>query len=141
MVVERDPVANDTTGVLQGFEAVIQDVRSAPKPHTAIVDLGYRGVEVPGVEIIHPRRIKSLSAKARRLAQTPSGGGTGNLAPEGRLRTTAELAQRDGGRCAAPGIVCRRVQPALADAGGSTPGAESPFCTLAPGRDTRADAQ
>lgn len=39
----------------------------APKPHTALVDLGYRGVEVPGVEIIHRGRIKSLSAKARRL--------------------------------------------------------------------------
>ena len=45
----------------------MQDVKGAPKPHTAIVDLGYRGVEVPGVEIIHRGRIKSLSAKARRL--------------------------------------------------------------------------
>ena len=31
---------------------LMQDVKGAPKPHTAIVDLGYRGVEVPGVEII-----------------------------------------------------------------------------------------
>ena len=46
---------------------LMQDVKGAPKPHTAIVDLGYRGVEVPGVEIIHRGRIKSLSAKARRL--------------------------------------------------------------------------
>jgi IS5 family transposase len=45
----------------------MQDVKGAPKPHTAIVDLGYRGVDVPGVETIHRRRIKSLSAKARRL--------------------------------------------------------------------------
>ncbi len=27
---------------------LMQDVKGAPKPHTAIVDLGYRGVEVPG---------------------------------------------------------------------------------------------
>ena len=46
---------------------LMQEVQGAPKPHTAIVDLGYRGVEVPGVEIIHRGRIKSLSAKARRL--------------------------------------------------------------------------
>jgi IS5 family transposase len=46
---------------------LMQDVKGAPKPHTAIVDLGYRGVDVPGVETIHRRRIKSLSAKARRL--------------------------------------------------------------------------
>jgi IS5 family transposase len=46
---------------------LMQDVKGAPKPHTAIVDLGYRGVEVPGVEIIHRGRIRSLSAKARRL--------------------------------------------------------------------------
>ena len=45
----------------------MQEVQRAPKPHTAIVDLGYRGVEVPGVEIIHRGRIRSLSAKARRL--------------------------------------------------------------------------
>lgn len=45
----------------------MQDVKGAPKPHTTIVDLGYRGVEVPGVEIIHRGRIKSLSTKARRL--------------------------------------------------------------------------
>ncbi|MBS0369480.1 MAG: hypothetical protein JSS57_09800 [Proteobacteria bacterium] len=36
-------------------------------PNTTIVDLGYRGVEVPGVEIIHRGRLKSLSAKAHRL--------------------------------------------------------------------------
>ena len=41
--------------------------RRHPKPQTAIVDLGYRGVEVPGVEIIHRGRIKRLSAHARRL--------------------------------------------------------------------------
>ena len=46
---------------------LMQEVQGAPKPHTAIVDLGYRGVKVPGVEIIHRGRIKSLSAKARRL--------------------------------------------------------------------------
>ena len=46
---------------------LMQDVKGAPTPHTAIVDLGYRGVEVPGIEIIHRGRIKSLSAKARRL--------------------------------------------------------------------------
>ena len=46
---------------------LMQEVQGTPKPHTAIVDLGYRGVEVPGVEIIHRGRIKSLSAKARRL--------------------------------------------------------------------------
>ena len=46
---------------------LMQDVKGAPKPRTAIVDLGYRGVEVPGVEIIHRGRIKSLSIKARRL--------------------------------------------------------------------------
>lgn len=46
---------------------LMQDVKGALKPHTAIVDLGYRRVEVPGVEIIHRGRIKSLSSKARRL--------------------------------------------------------------------------
>ncbi len=46
---------------------LMQGVKGAPKPHTAIVDRGYRGVEVPGVEIIHRGQIKSLSAKARRL--------------------------------------------------------------------------
>lgn len=44
---------------------LMQDVTGAPKPHTVIVDLGYRGVEVPGVEIIHRGRIKRLSATAR----------------------------------------------------------------------------
>lgn len=46
---------------------LMQDVKGAPKPHTAIVDLGYRGVEVLGVEIIHRGRIKRLGAKACRL--------------------------------------------------------------------------
>jgi len=45
----------------------MQDVKGAPKPQAAIVDLGYWGVEVPGVEVIHRGRIESLSAKARRL--------------------------------------------------------------------------
>ncbi len=52
---------------LEQATILMQDVKGAPKPHTAIVDLGYRGVEVPGVEIIHRGRIKRLSAHARRL--------------------------------------------------------------------------
>ena len=52
---------------LEQATILMQDVKGAPNPHTAIVDLGYRGVEVPGVEIIHRGRIKRLSAHARRL--------------------------------------------------------------------------
>ena len=65
-------------------------------------------------EIIQRGRIKSLDAMARRLIKR-------RQAVIGRLRIMAELAQRIGRRCAAPGVVCRRVQPALADAGSGPP--------------------
>ena len=74
-------------------------------------------------------------------AQPTSRDGTGNRASEGRLRTTAELAERIGRGCAAPGAVCCRVQPALADAGHCPAGAEGPFCALASGRDAWAGGQ
>jgi hypothetical protein len=119
---------------------LMQDVKGAPKPHTAIVDLGYRGVEVPGSRSStgpdqEPERQGASSA------QTASGGGARDRTPEGRLRATAELAERIGRGCAAPGAVCRRVQPALADAGGGPSGAEGPFCALASGRDAWAGGQ
>ncbi len=52
---------------LEQAAILMQGVAGAPKPTTAIVDLGYRGVAVPGVEIIHRGRMRSLTAKARRL--------------------------------------------------------------------------
>ena len=54
-------------GQIEQATILMQDVKGAPKPHTAIVDLDYQGVEVPGVESFHRSRIKRLSAKARRL--------------------------------------------------------------------------
>lgn len=61
--------------------------------HTAIIDLGYRGVEVPRVEIIHRDRIKRLSAKARRLLKRCQAVEPMNGRPHDNRRTTAELAE------------------------------------------------
>ena len=52
---------------LEQAAILMQGVKGAPKPTTAIVDLGYRGVELAGVQVIHRGRIRSLTAKARRL--------------------------------------------------------------------------
>lgn len=57
---------------------LMQYVKGTPKPHTTIVDLGYRGVEVPGVEIIHRDRIKSLTHQGLPPAQTTPGRRTGD---------------------------------------------------------------
>jgi transposase, IS5 family len=54
---------------IKQIATLMQGVKGAPKPTTAIVDLGYRGVDLPGVQIIHRGRIGSLTAKARRLLQ------------------------------------------------------------------------
>ena len=43
---------------------LMQSLEGAPRPKTAIVDLGYRGVTVPG---IHRGKIKQLSTHARRV--------------------------------------------------------------------------
>lgn len=45
---------------------LMQDIAGSPRPETVIVDLGYRGAQVDGVELIHRGRIKSLSKQQRR---------------------------------------------------------------------------
>ena len=79
-----------------GDDPDAQDVKGAPKPHTAIVDLGYRGVKCRESRSSIAGRIKSLSAKARRLLKRRQAVEPNDRAPEGRLRATAELAERIG---------------------------------------------
>lgn len=45
---------------------LMQGVKNSPEPRTAIVDLGYRGVDVAGVDIIHRGKAKSLTTRQRR---------------------------------------------------------------------------
>ncbi len=47
---------------------LLQELPGAPRPHTAIVDLGFRGVdaEVAPVKVIHRGKAKSLDARQRR---------------------------------------------------------------------------
>lgn len=44
---------------------LMQDIKGNPKPSTAIVDLGYRGVSIPGVDIIHRGKAKRLTIPQR----------------------------------------------------------------------------
>ncbi len=46
---------------------LLQELPGAPRPHTAIVDLGFRGVdaEVAPVRVIHRGKAKSLNARQR----------------------------------------------------------------------------
>lgn len=48
---------------------LLQDLPGSPTPHTAIVDLGYRGVdaEVTPVKVIHRGRIKTMNRRQRRM--------------------------------------------------------------------------
>ena len=46
---------------------LMQSLEGAPRPKTAIVDLGDRGVMVPGLEINHRGKIKQFSPRARRV--------------------------------------------------------------------------
>ncbi|WP_316679626.1 IS5 family transposase, partial [Ralstonia chuxiongensis] len=54
---------------LEQTTILLQDLPGSPKPHTAIVDLGYRGVdaEVAPVEVIHRGKHKRLDPRQRRL--------------------------------------------------------------------------
>ncbi len=46
---------------LQQTTILLQDIPSAPRPKRALVDKGYRGVTIPGVEILHPGKMRSMT--------------------------------------------------------------------------------
>jgi len=54
---------------LEQTAILLQDLPGSPTPHTAIVDLGYRGVdaEVTPVKVIHRGRIKTMNRRQRRM--------------------------------------------------------------------------
>ncbi|QOT75777.1 IS5 family transposase [Cupriavidus basilensis] len=54
---------------LEQTTILLQELPGAPKPNTAIVDLGYRGVdaEVAPVKIVHRGRIKTMNQVQRRM--------------------------------------------------------------------------
>lgn len=54
---------------LEQTTILLQDLPGSPKPHTAIVDLGYRGVdaEVAPIQVIHRGKHQSLDRRQRRL--------------------------------------------------------------------------
>lgn len=54
---------------LEQTSILLQDLPGSPKPHTAIVDLGYRGIdaEVAPIQVIHRGKHKSLNQRQRRL--------------------------------------------------------------------------
>jgi IS5 family transposase len=51
---------------LEQTAVLLQDLPGQPRPKTAIVDLGYRGVCVDGVDIIHRGKYKSLNTAQRK---------------------------------------------------------------------------
>ena len=57
---------------LQQTTILLQDIPSAPRPKRALVDKGYRGVTIPGVEILHPGKMRSMTPVQRKMMKRRS---------------------------------------------------------------------
>jgi IS5 family transposase len=50
---------------LEQTTILLQDIAGAPTPKTVLVDLGYRGVDIDGVDILHRGKAKRLTQRQR----------------------------------------------------------------------------
>ena len=57
---------------LQQTAILLQDIATAPTPKRVLVDKGYRGVNIPGVEILHPGKMRSMSPVQRKMMKRRS---------------------------------------------------------------------
>ena len=57
---------------LQQTTILLQDIPSAPRLKRALVDKGYRGVTIPGVEILHPGKLRSMTPRQRQMMKRRS---------------------------------------------------------------------
>ncbi|AOD14356.1 transposase [Xanthomonas fragariae] len=110
-----NPYDGDTLAEqLEQTRGLLQDV--SVEPAVAIVDLGYRGREVDGVQVPASRQGQDADATAMALDQATAGGGAGDQTSEKRLQVASLQAERCPRRCAARVRLRRRLQPALAAA-------------------------
>ena len=51
---------------------LLQDIPQSPQPKRVLVDKGYRGVTIPGVEILHPGKLRSMTPLQRKMMKRRS---------------------------------------------------------------------
>jgi IS5 family transposase len=119
---------------LEQTATLLQDI--GVRPTTAVVDLGYRGVDedVPAVQVIHRGKAKRLTARQKAWLKPASSHRARDRTRQGRPPAGQVLVEGQRGRCAARGTVRSRLQHPLAAAGDRRPrGQGRSFCLRACG--------
>ena len=102
-----NPYDGDTLAEqLEQTRGLLQDVNVTPT--VAIVDLGDRGREVDGVQVLHRGKAKTLTRRQWRWIKRRQAVGAGDRTSERRLQV-----ERCPRRCAARARLRRRLHPAL----------------------------
>ena len=102
------------------------------KPHTAVVDLGLRGVDPdkPSVEINHHGKFERQSTNAAQVAAKAFSRGASDRIPKGGSRNATLLVKGRDGRRAVCRAMRRGFQHTLADAGHRGPEHEAFVATF-----------